>query len=188
MEVHICKLATRVSDARVEMARVQLELNLQVVELQLKAQPSTLPDIREHRTTIVITTMVVVESAVTNCMKLFEQSFKVLNTLWEDPNVERLETKVHELQQKYDEVKGIAQTVALTQRLAWMQQEKALKEQVDVARHKEAVLKVHLQPWIDEAYTITTFIEGKLAKLQAAQQNIQSSSSAAVTEQRMEEV
>ena len=50
-----------------------------------------------------------------------------------------------------------------------MQEAKALKEQVDVTRHKEAVLKVHLQPWIDEAYTITTSIEGKLAELQSSQ-------------------
>jgi len=45
-----------------------------------------------------------------------------------------------------------------------------------------------LRPWIDEAYTIMTSIEGKLTKLQVAQQNIQSSSSVAATEQRMEKV
>ena len=76
----------------------------------------------------------------------------------EDPNVERLETETHELQQRYDEVKGTTQTVALTQRLARTQEERALKEQVDVARHKEAVLKVHLQSWIDMAYAITASI------------------------------
>ena len=53
-------------------------------------------------------------------MQLFEQSFEVLTTLQEDPNVEHLETKVHELQESYDEVKGTAQMVYLTQRLAWM--------------------------------------------------------------------
>ena len=53
--------------------------------------------------------------------------------------------------------------VALTQRLAWMQQAKALEEQVDMAWHKEAVLKVHIQPSIDEAFTIIVEIEGKLA-------------------------
>lgn len=62
-----------------------------------------------------------------------------------------------------------------------MPEAKALKEQVDSARHKEAVLKVHLQPWIAEAYAITTSIEGKLAKLHASRQNIYSSSSVAVT-------
>lgn len=43
-----------------------------------------------------------------------------------------------------------------------MQQDKALKEQVDVVRHKEVVLKACIQPWIDEAFVITTSIEGKL--------------------------
>lgn len=49
-----------------------------------------------------------------------------------------------------------------------MQEVNAFKEQVDVARHKEVVLKARLHPWIDEAYTITTSIEGKLAQLQVA--------------------
>lgn len=64
---------------------------------------------------------------------------------------------------QYDNVQGMAQIVILTQRLAKLQQVKALKEQVDVARQKEAVLKAHIQPWIDEAFTITTTIKGKLA-------------------------
>lgn len=39
MEVCVRKLATGVSDTRVEMGRVQLELNLQITEPQLKTQP-----------------------------------------------------------------------------------------------------------------------------------------------------
>lgn len=55
--------------------------------------------------------------------------------------------------------------VALTQRLSRMQQEKALKEQVDSAQHKETFLKARLHPWIDVAYTIIATIEAKLAQL-----------------------
>jgi len=47
-----------------------------------------------------------------------------------------------------------------------------LKEQVDAARHKEVVLKACLQSWIDEAYTIITYIEAKLMQLQATQEMI----------------
>jgi len=57
--------------------------------------------------------------------------------------------------------------VVLTQRLVQMQQAKAPKEQVDVAQHKEVVLKACVQPWMDEAFTITTDIEGKLAHIDA---------------------
>lgn len=67
--------------------------------------------------------------------------------------------------------------VALTQRFTWMQQAKALKEKVDVARHKEVVLKVHVQPWIDEAFIITTCIEEKFAQMQGTQEQIQGNSS-----------
>lgn len=51
-----------------------------------------------------------------------------------------------------------------------MQQEKALKEQVDVARHKEAVLKACVQPWIGEAFVITSSIEAKLMQMQGTQE------------------
>lgn len=37
---------------------------------------------------------------------------------------------------------------------------------MDVTRQKEALLKARIQPWIDEAFTITTEIEGKLAQMQ----------------------
>lgn len=59
--------------------------------------------------------------------------FEVLTTLQGDPNIQCLEKKARELQQKYDDIKWIVQTVALTQRLAQMQHAKVLKEQVDAA-------------------------------------------------------
>lgn len=47
VEACICNLVTVVCDTREKMARVQLELNLQIAELQLKAQPSALLEVRE---------------------------------------------------------------------------------------------------------------------------------------------
>ncbi len=47
-----------------------------------------------------------------------------------------------------------------------MREAETLKEQVDAARQKEALLKVRIQPWIDEAFTIMADIEGKLAQMQ----------------------
>ena len=55
------------------------------------------------------------------------------------------------------------------QRLEKLWEVKQLKEQVDAAQHKEAMLKVWLKPWLDESYSVTAFIEGKLANLQATQ-------------------
>ena len=37
---------------------------------------------------------------------------------------------------------------------------------MDATRHKEAVLKVRIQPWMDEAFTIMANIKGKLAHMQ----------------------
>jgi len=47
VEVRIHNLASGVRDVREETTKVQLELNLQIVELQLKAQLSTSLEIRE---------------------------------------------------------------------------------------------------------------------------------------------
>jgi len=47
IDVWVQKLVARVCDARIELEKVQLELNLKITELQLKAQPSTLLEIRE---------------------------------------------------------------------------------------------------------------------------------------------
>ena len=55
-----------------------------------------------------------VDSVVVDCMWIFEQSFEVMTSLEDDPNVECLETEELELQQRYDEVKGTMQMVTLT--------------------------------------------------------------------------
>ena len=128
-------------------------------------QPSTLPEVREQHASAITMGTEEINSAVKNCTKLLEEAFKVLTTLQEDPNIQCLETEAHELQQRYDDIKWITQTVALTQRLTWMQQEKALKEQVDVVRHKEVDLKARIQPWIDEAFVIIALIEANLAQM-----------------------
>jgi len=41
----------------------------------------------------------------------------------------------------------------------------ALKAEVDVTHQKEAMLKERIQPWLEEAFTVTTKIEGKLAQM-----------------------
>lgn len=70
-----------------------------------------------------------------------------------------------------------------------MQQAKALKEQVDATPHIAAVLEARVQPWIDEAFVITTKIEGNLVEMQGTQEQIHgSSSNTAVLEQRVQEI
>lgn len=81
-------------------------MNLQITELRLKAQPSTSLKLKEQWVTTIIEVIMAVDSVVADYTQLFEQSFKVLKILQEDPSVHRLETEVHELQQCYDEVKG----------------------------------------------------------------------------------
>lgn len=80
------------------MAKFQLELNLQIVELQLKAQPSTPPEMKEQRSNTITAGTIEINSAVMDCTKLFKELFEVLTTLQEDPNIQCLETEAYELQ------------------------------------------------------------------------------------------
>jgi len=93
VEVRVRNLAIGVREVHTEMARVQLELNLNIIELQLKAQPSTLLEVKEQRATAVTEAIAAVNSEVVDCTQLFEQSFKVLTSLQGDSNVQRLETE-----------------------------------------------------------------------------------------------
>lgn len=47
VDVHVHQIATVVHDACIELEKVLLELNLQIVKLQLRAQPLTPSEIRE---------------------------------------------------------------------------------------------------------------------------------------------
>ncbi len=58
---------------------------------------------------------------------------------------------------------------------------------MDTTLHKEAVMKVILNPWLEEAYTFTGNIEGRLATLQVMQQKHQPHSAGTVTEKIVED-
>lgn len=134
VEAKIRKLAVGVCKAKTKLAKVQFELNLKITELQLKAQPSTPLKFREKREAAVKDAFATVDVSVTDCIALFEQSLEILTSLQEDPNLQSLATEARELQQWYNEVRVTARTVAITQRLAKLQEAKGLKEQVDIAQ------------------------------------------------------
>ena len=48
-----------------------------------------------------------------------------------------------------------------------MREAQGLKIQADAAKQKEAVVKTHLQPWLDEEFAISTTIERKISHIQA---------------------
>ena len=57
-------MTTGVPDTQTEMARVQFELNLQITELQLRAQPSNPLELNEERVIDVTEAVVMVDSVV----------------------------------------------------------------------------------------------------------------------------
>jgi len=131
VDARIRKLVVGVCDARTELAKVQFEPNINIVELELRAQPLTPPEVREQREEFVKDAIATVDAAVKDFTSLFEQPLELVTSLQEDPNVQQLETEEMELQLNYDEVKATTCTITITWRLAKLQEAKALKEQVD---------------------------------------------------------
>ncbi len=177
VEERIDRLAEGVCEAQEKMRKVQLEMNLHIADLQLKAQSCTPPEVREHCASAITVRVAEIGNAAQDCTSILGESFEVLKNLQEDSNIQHLEIDALELQKQYNSVRGTAQTMVVTQRLVWTQNAKALKEQLDASRHKEAVLKVRIQPWINEAFTITAEIEGKLAHMQWMHARMQRSTS-----------
>jgi len=69
------------------MTKVQLELNLQIIELWLKAQPSTPLEVREERSSAITSGMEQINNAVRDSTRMLEESFDVLINLQDDPNI-----------------------------------------------------------------------------------------------------
>lgn len=88
-----------------------------------------------------------------------------------------METEAGELQQAYDTARGAAQTVAITQQLAKIKEAQVLKAQVDAVRQHEVVLKEHIQPWLDETFSVSTTIEGNLAHMKVVYDTEQATAS-----------
>lgn len=63
------------------MAKVQLELNLQIAELWLKVQPSTPPVLREQCANTITSGMEEISSVVRDLTRMLEESFDVLTNL-----------------------------------------------------------------------------------------------------------
>ena len=79
------------------MTKVQLELNLQIVELRLKVQPSTPSEVREQCDNTIIVKLEEIVGVMRDCIDMLEESLEVLTTLQEDPNIQCLEIEAREI-------------------------------------------------------------------------------------------
>lgn len=81
------KLAANVCEALEETVKVQLELNLQIVKLRLKAQPSTPPEVREQCTYAIQMGLEQIGQATQGCIGILEQALAILMHVQENPNL-----------------------------------------------------------------------------------------------------
>lgn len=93
----IHQLATGVCKAQEEATKVHLELNLKITKLQLKVQPSTPLEFIEKCHHTIHLGLEAIEDAIQDCTGLLDQLLFTLNSLQEDPTLQRLEIEVQEL-------------------------------------------------------------------------------------------
>lgn len=87
VEAKIRKLVVGVCDAKVEVARVQFDLNMKIIKLELKSQTSTPQKVRDQYNIIVKDGVAMVDVIVVDWTMLFEQTMEVVTTLQEDLNL-----------------------------------------------------------------------------------------------------
>lgn len=58
------------------------------------------------------------DAAVVDYTTLLKKAMEVVTTLYEHPNLQRLNSEVHELQQQHDEMRAIACNASIAQCLA----------------------------------------------------------------------
>lgn len=71
-EAKIKKLAASVCEAKVEVGRVQFELNMKIIKLQLKLQPTTPSEVWEQCEATIKEGMTTLDAIVIDCTTLFE--------------------------------------------------------------------------------------------------------------------
>jgi len=68
----IQKLVSGAHEAKAEVVRVQFELNMRIMELQLKSQPSTPPKVKGQHRAAIKEGMATVDDTVVDCTAFFK--------------------------------------------------------------------------------------------------------------------
>lgn len=84
-------------DAKTQMEKVQFELNLKIIDIELNSQPSTPLETKEQCEATVKDVVATIDVAVADCIVLFKQSMDVITTLQEDPNLHNLKKEAAKL-------------------------------------------------------------------------------------------
>lgn len=82
------RLVVRVREAREEMIKVQLELDLQITELKLKVQSSTPLEVREKCTHAIQIGFEKIGQVTEGCTEMLQQALTILTHLQEDPSLQ----------------------------------------------------------------------------------------------------
>ena len=85
-----------VKDTNEEVDKVSLELQMHIVELQLKLQQPTQLEVREKYEADAKAVMNNIEMTIKDCSQIFEDVMEICPSLHEDPHVQKIEIEVRE--------------------------------------------------------------------------------------------
>ena len=79
-----------VKDTKEEVDKVSLELQMHIVELQLKLQQPTQLEVREQYEADAKAVMNNIETTIKDCNQIFEDVMEICASLHEDPHVQKI--------------------------------------------------------------------------------------------------
>ena len=120
-----------VKDTKEEVDKVSLELQMHIVELQIKLQQPTQLEVREQYEVDAKVVMNNIETTVKDCSQIFEDIMEICASLHKDPRVKKIEIEIREKQQEFDKIKITERTLVPTKRFSRLQEGQLLQGKID---------------------------------------------------------
>ena len=120
-----------VKDTKEEVDKVSLELQMHIVELQIKLQQPNELEVREQYEVDAKLVMNNIETIVKDCSQIFEDVMEICASLHKDPHVKKIEIEIREKQPEFDKIKLTELKLVPTQRFSHLQEGQLLQGKID---------------------------------------------------------
>lgn len=127
----IHKLVAALKEPKEEIGKVWFELQLQILEFQMKLQQPTPPEVREQCKVAIKEDMTTMSATVKDYNHLFEQTMEMWASLQKDTHLQNIEEDICNRELQFDELQATMRTLAPVQRFAKLQVGKTLQAKID---------------------------------------------------------
>lgn len=83
-----------VKDSKEEVKNVKIELQMKIIELQIKLQPTRPPEVHEQSEEEVKVVMYIIEAIVKDCIRIFYDVMEIQDSLQEDLHMQTIKENI----------------------------------------------------------------------------------------------